>query len=231
MRAGVGGLDAALFCRDLAGAYLRFCTRVGLHAETLWSSETERGGIREIVLRVTGADVLKNFQPEAGVHRVQRVPETERAGRRQTSTVAVSVLGEPEEPWRVLAEGEVRIETFRGHGPGGQHRNKTETAIRATHLPSGLTATICSERSQHQNKQRALAVLAGRLEAASAVAGEQRDSLARLAQTGLAARGTHIRNYCGWRNEATDVRLPGVKAPLDRFLGGGIELLHAGGTA
>jgi peptide chain release factor 1 len=214
----MGGDDAAHFAGELLRAELRYAEREGWATEILERAESAPGLIRSVVVRVSGRGV-ERLDTEIGTHRVTRIPSNERSGRRHTSAVTVAVLAIPTNVEAGLNLREVRIEAFRGTGPGGQHRNKTETAIRAVHVPTGLMAVIANERSRETNRLRALEVLAARVLAS-------RDKVARAAReaerSGMHGSG-HIaerqRSYL-WREGVAVDHRTGVRVPLARALDG-----------
>ncbi|MBP7667091.1 MAG: peptide chain release factor 1 [Burkholderiaceae bacterium] len=208
IRAGTGGDESALFAGDLARMYLRFCERQGWRTEILSENASDLGGYKELVLRVEGASVYGQLKFESGGHRVQRVPATESQGRIHTSACTVAVLPEPDEATEItLNPAELRIDTFRASGAGGQHVNKTDSAIRVTHLPTGLVAECQDDRSQHRNKARALAVLQARLRDRERAEREAKEAAHRKSLVGTGDRSDRIRTYNFPQGRLTDHRI------------------------
>lgn len=225
IRAGTGGEEAALFVKDLYRMYSMYATSMGWKTEVINANETGRGGYKEISFSVTGDNVYEKLKYESGIHRVQRVPETEAKGRVQTSAVTVAVLHEAEEAKINLDMNDVRIDTFRSSGKGGQHVNKTDSAIRLTHKPTGIVVECQDERSQYKNKDKAFKVLKARL-----LELEQQklaDQLAdtRKNQVGSGDRSEKIRTYNYPQNRVTDHRIGLTIHRLDYIMNGNLNLI------
>jgi peptide chain release factor 1 len=228
VRAGAGGEEAALFAAELFRMYGRYAETRGWKFEPLASSESATGGLREAIASISGERVFGRLKWERGVHRVQRVPATEAQGRIHTSTVTVAVLPEPEEVDVQVQPSELRVDVFRSSGPGGQSVNTTDSAVRITHLPTGLVVTCQDEKSQHKNKARAMKILRARLlEAEQArLAGERASE--RRAQVGTGDRSERIRTYNFPQTRVTDHRAGVTQHRLAELLAGDLdELLDA----
>jgi peptide chain release factor 1 len=221
IRAGTGGDESALFAGDLARMYLRFCERQGWRTEVMSASPAELGGYKELVLRIEGEGVYGSLRFESGGHRVQRVPVTESQGRIHTSACTVAVMPEPDEaPEVTLNPAELRIDTFRASGAGGQHVNKTDSAIRIIHLPTGLVAECQDDRSQHRNKARAMAVLAARLREKERSERAAREAATRKGLVGSGDRSDRIRTYNFPQGRMTDHRINLTLYKLGQILDG-----------
>ena len=223
IRAGTGGEEASLFAAALFRMYTRFAERRGWRIEILSSNATGLGGFKEIVSSVEGRGAYSLLKCEAGVHRVQRVPSTEASGRIHTSAVTVAVLPEADEVDVELEDKELRIDVFRSSGPGGQSVNTTDSAVRVTHLPTGLVVSCQDEKSQHKNKAKALKILRSRL--LERAQEEQRSAIAqsRRSMVGSGDRSERIRTYNFPQNRVTDHRINLTVHALDRVLDGDID--------
>ena len=228
IRAGTGGDESALFAGDLARMYLRFCERQGWRTEVLSESQAELGGFKELVLRIEGQAVYGQLRFESGGHRVQRVPATESQGRIHTSACTVAVLPEPDETEEIkLNPADLRIDTFRASGAGGQHVNKTDSAIRITHLPTGLVAECQDDRSQHRNRAKAMAVLTARLREAERSERAAREAATRKGLVGSGDRSDRIRTYNFPQGRVTDHRINLTLYKLAQVMDGDLSELIA----
>jgi peptide chain release factor 1 len=225
IRAGTGGEEAALFAADLFRMYLRYAEARRWKVEVLNSNETDLGGYREVVFEVDGRGAYSRLKYERGVHRVQRVPVTEASGRIHTSTATVAVLPKVDEVEVQLNEEDLRIDVFRSSGHGGQSVNTTDSAVRITHLPTGLVVTCQDEKSQLKNKQRALSVLRARLYDLEQQRAHAEQAEARRAQVGSGERAEKIRTYNFPQNRVTDHRINLTLHSLDRVLEGELDPL------
>jgi len=224
IRAGTGGDESALFAADLARMYLRHCERHGWHAELISENVSDLGGYKEVVFRIEGDDVYARLKFESGGHRVQRVPTTETQGRIHTSACTVAVLPEAEAADEIeLNPADLRIDTFRASGAGGQHVNKTDSAIRVTHLPTGMVAECQDDRSQHRNKAKALAVLAARLRDRERTERAAREAATRKGLIGSGDRSDRIRTYNFPQGRLTDHRINLTLYKLQAVLDGDLD--------
>jgi peptide chain release factor 1 len=208
IRAGTGGDESTLFASDLARMYTRYCERRGWQVQIMSESVSELGGLREAVLQVQGEQVYGALKFESGGHRVQRVPATETQGRIHTSACTVAVLPEPDEAQALqINPSDLRIDTFRASGAGGQHINKTDSAVRITHIPTGIVAECQDDRSQHRNKAKALQVLYARIEEQERSARAAKDAAQRKSLIGTGDRSDRIRTYNFPQGRLTDHRI------------------------
>jgi peptide chain release factor 1 len=225
IRAGTGGEEAALFARDLFTMYMKYAEKMRWKTELLNMSMSDMGGFKEVVMAVESPDAYQKLKHESGVHRVQRVPETESQGRIHTSAVTVAVLAEPEElDLRINAE-DLRIDVYRSSGPGGQHVNTTDSAVRITHVPTGLVVTCQDEKSQHKNKAKAMRVLRARLKERMEEEKEQEVSEERKKQVGSGDRSERIRTYNFPQSRVTDHRVGLTLYKLEDVLAGNLDPL------
>jgi peptide chain release factor 1 len=226
IRAGTGGDEAALFAGDLFRMYHRYVENNGWQIETINTSNGDHGGYKEIVARVIGRGAYSRFKFESGTHRVQRVPETESQGRIHTSACTVAVLPERENIEGVdIQTSELKIDTYRASGAGGQHVNTTDSAIRITHLPTGLVVECQDERSQHKNKARALSLLSARLLEKEKAEQAREQAENRKLQVGSGDRSQRIRTYNFPQGRVTDHRINLTLYKLEELLGGNLDML------
>ncbi|MDR2642247.1 MAG: peptide chain release factor 1 [Planctomycetaceae bacterium] len=223
IRAGTGGEEAALFARDLYEMYKRYCESNGWKVEILSMNATELGGFKEIVLGVDGEGCFRTLQFESGGHRVQRVPETETKGRIHTSAATVAVMAEPEDVEIELKPEDYRLDRFCASGPGGQHVNKTASAVRLTHFATGIVVSCQDEKSQHKNLAKALRVLKTRLYESRRDEEQKKRSEERLSKIGSGDRSERIRTYNFPENRITDHRIGLTLHKLDSILAGDLE--------
>jgi peptide chain release factor 1 len=228
IRAGTGGDEAAIFAGDLLRMYSRYAETRGWHIETLSENAGEHGGYREVICRIVGRGVFSRFKFESGTHRVQRVPATEAQGRIHTSTVTVAILPELDEVETVpINPADLRVDTYRSSGAGGQHVNKTDSAVRITHLPSGIVVECQDERSQHKNRSRAMSLLAARLLAAEQEKQLSAQAHSRKLQVGSAERSERIRTYNFPQGRVTDHRINLTLYRLPEIMQGDLDELLA----
>ncbi|MGF1474743.1 MAG: peptide chain release factor 1 [Geminicoccaceae bacterium] len=220
IRAGTGGDEASLFAGDLFRMYQRYAELKGWRFEVLDGNETDLGGFKEVTVGITGRGVFARFKFEAGVHRVQRVPVTESGGRIHTSAATVAVLPEAEEVDVPVDESDLRIDVSRASGAGGQHVNRTESAVRITHLPTGVVVAIQDEKSQHKNKAKAMKILRSRLYEAERQARDAERAADRRGQVGSGDRSERIRTYNFPQARVTDHRINLTLYKLDQVMAG-----------
>ncbi len=223
IRAGAGGEEAALFAADLFKMYSKYAQNQNWKQRILDSRPTELGGFKEIIFELTGNDVFSKMQYEGGVHRVQRIPKTEKSGRIHTSTVSVAILPKPKKTEIKINPNELKIETYKASGPGGQYVNKRMTAVRITHLPTGIVVTSQTERNLQQNKENALAILEAKL-----LERKEKEEMTKLtserrAQIGRAQRAEKIRTYNFPQNRVTDHRIKKSWHNIDKIMEGNLE--------
>ena len=223
IRAGTGGLEASLFCSDLFKMYEKVCSKKKWKLEIINISKSEAGGFKEVIFSVNGNDIYSYLKYESGVHRVQRIPKTETQGRVHTSAATVAVLPEVEDVDIQIKDSDLRIDVFRAGGPGGQSVNTTDSAVRITHIPSGVVVSQQDEKSQHKNKAKALKILRSRVYEAEKRKKDQERSSTRRDQIGSGDRSERIRTYNFPQGRVTDHRINLTLHKLDEFLSGDIH--------
>lgn len=224
LRAGTGGDEAALFVGDCVRMYKLFADKNGWKYEQLSCAPSEIGGYKEYVMVLSGANVYRFLQHEGGTHRVQRVPETEAQGRVHTSAITVAVLLEPDENTEVrIDEKDLRVDTYRSSGAGGQHVNTTDSAVRLTHMPTGIVVYCQEERSQHKNKEKAMRLLKAKIAEVEAHKQQEAISSSRSMQVGSGDRSERIRTYNFPQNRLTDHRINLTKYNLDQIMEGDLD--------
>jgi peptide chain release factor 1 len=229
IRAGTGGDESALFAADLARMYLRYAERQGWKSEVLSSNESDLGGYKELVVRIEGDGVYGRLKFESGGHRVQRVPATEAQGRIHTSACTVAVMPEPDEAEAItLNPADLRIDTFRASGAGGQHINKTDSAVRVVHLPTGIVAECQDGRSQHSNKAKALQVLQARIQEKERSERAAKEAATRKGLIGIGDRSDRIRTYNFPQGRLTDHRINLTLYKLGQIMDGDLDDIAAG---
>ena len=223
IRAGTGGLEASLFCADLFKMYEKVCSKKKWQIEIINISKSDAGGYKEVIFLVNGNDIYSYLKYESGVHRVQRIPKTETQGRVHTSAATVAVLPEAEEVDIQIKDTDLRIDVFRAGGPGGQSVNTTDSAVRITHIPSGVVVSQQDEKSQHKNKAKALKILRSRVYEAEKRKRDQERSSNRRSQIGSGDRSERIRTYNFPQGRVTDHRINLTLHKLEEFLSGEIH--------
>lgn len=220
VRAGTGGDEAALFAADLFGMYQRYAAQQGWRFSVMDISETDIGGYKEAAAEISGTDVFAKLKFESGVHRVQRVPTTETQGRIHTSAATVAVLPEAEEVDVTIEQKDLRVDTYRASGAGGQHVNKTDSAVRITHLPSGIVVAQQDEKSQHKNRAKAMKILRARLYEQQRLEADSERAESRRSQVGSGDRSERIRTYNFPQGRVTDHRINLTLHKLDKIIAG-----------
>ena len=220
IRAGTGGLEASLFCADLFKMYEKVCSKKKWKLEIISISKSEAGGFKEVIFSVSGNNIYSYLKYESGVHRVQRIPETETQGRVHTSAATIAVLPEAEDVDIQIKESDLRIDVFRAGGPGGQSVNTTDSAVRITHIPTNVVVSQQDEKSQHKNKAKALKILRSRVYEAEKRKKDQERSSNRRSQIGTGDRSERIRTYNFPQGRVTDHRINLTLHKLDEFLEG-----------
>ena len=220
IRAGTGGLEASLFCADLFKMYEKVCSKKKWKLDIISISKSEAGGFKEVIFSVNGNDIYSYLKYESGVHRVQRIPKTETQGRVHTSAATVAVLPEAEEVDVQIKDSDIRVDVFRSGGPGGQSVNTTDSAVRITHIPSGVVVSQQDEKSQHKNKAKALKILRSRVYEAEKRKKDQERSSNRRNQIGTGDRSERIRTYNFPQGRVTDHRINVTLHKLEEFLSG-----------
>lgn len=223
IRAGTGGAEAALFSGDLYRMYSRYAEQKGWKAEVISESEGEHGGYKEIIVRISGQDVYSRLKFEAGTHRVQRVPETEAQGRIHTSACTVAVLAEADEIDVDISPADLRVDTYRASGAGGQHVNRTDSAVRITHIPTGIVVECQDERSQHKNRARAMSLLKSRILSAEQEKQSAEIAASRKLQVGSGDRSERIRTYNFPQGRLTDHRINLTLYRLEAIMEGDLD--------
>jgi peptide chain release factor 1 len=232
VRAGTGGDESALFAGELFRMYSRYAERNGWQVEVMSQSQADRGGFKEVIAKIVGRGAYSRLKFESGGHRVQRVPVTETQGRIHTSACTVAVMPEADEIADVvLNPAELRVDTFRASGAGGQHVNKTDSAIRVTHLPTGIVVECQDDRSQHKNRARALAVLAARIKDKQVTEQQQKTAATRKSLIGSGDRSERIRTYNFPQGRVTDHRINLTLYKIDRVMDGELDELITALTA
>jgi peptide chain release factor 1 len=229
IRAGVGGEEAALFARDLFRMYSKYAASQGWKQTVFDLKESDLGGIKEVVFELKGENVFSKMKWEGGVHRVQRIPKTEKSGRIHTSTATVAVLRKPAMEDQIkINPSDLKIDYYKASGPGGQYVNKRMTAVRITHLPSGIVVTCQTERSLQQNKESALAILEAKLLEKKEMENLEKLTKERREQIGWAKRAEKIRTYNFPQNRVTDHRIKKSWHNLEEIMGGDLDIIIRG---